>query len=526
MSSRRQEIYDRIRRTSKDEYIVEEMIRLGFWPASSGQPGDPAEEIRRRGELQRRLRALRTEASRLHNVEALEREARKRRMAESRRKRQETKERRLRERAERAEAWRARKSREIIYLGEKVSAGLGDTDGDREKLEAAGLPVMRTAEEVAGALGIAVGELRFLAFHRAVSRTSHYVRFTIPKRSGGERVISAPMPRLKAAQSWILDHLLDKLPVHDAAHGFRRGRSIVSNARPHVGKDVVVNVDLENFFPTVSYRRVKGLFVHMGYSEAVATILALLCTEPEIARTELDGVTYHVALGERFLPQGAPTSPAITNLLCRRLDRRLVAASEKLGFAFTRYADDLSFSASGEAARHIGRLLRQVGWIVDREGFRVHPDKTRVFRRSRRQEVTGIVVNDRPGVPRSTLRRFRATLFQLEKDGPEGKRWGQGRGDDVISSVLGFASYVAMVDPDKGEDLLRRARALVEKYGRKSPSRPRPEAPVASGSASGQPARSPAVESATDADVDDGGDDGDGDDDGGGGEKKKWWKLF
>ncbi len=559
MSSRRQELYDRIRATSKDEVIIEEMIRLGFWPASSGKPDDPADEIRRRGELERRLRALRTESARLRNIDALKREARKRRMAESRRKRQETKERRLRERVERAEAWKVQKSREIIYLGQGVSAGLGHEDGDRPKLERAGLPVIFTAAELAQAMALSIGELRFLAFSRPASRTSHYVRFTIPKRTGGERTISAPMPRLKQAQQWILHNVLrgpkaddahnvdDAEPtvdnvhgVHDAAHGFRPGCSIVTNAMPHVRQDVVVNVDLENFFPTVTYRRVKGLFRHIGYSEAVATILGLLCTEPEIAETELDGATYYVAVGQRFLPQGAPTSPAITNFLCRRLDRRLSKASGKLGFAYTRYADDLSFSGSGPARDHVGRLLRQVRWVVEQEGFRLHPQKTRVFGKGRRQEVTGIVVNERPAISRQVLRRFRAVLFHIEKDGPQGKHWGTGgdeRGDehgDVISSVLGFASYVAMVDPEKGHKLLTRAKALAAKHGRKRPPRDRAQqsqdprrAPQASSPA-------PQVDSPvpTSRDPDEpapSGGDKSGDDkggDGGGKKQKKWWKLF
>ena len=102
-------------------------------------------------------------------------------------------------------------------------------------------------------------------------------------------IISAPLPRLKAAQHWVLKNVLEKLPVHEAAHGFRAGRSIVSNARPHVGAAVVVNLDLKDFFPTVVYPRVKGFFVKLGYSEATATALALLCTEPDMDEVELDG---------------------------------------------------------------------------------------------------------------------------------------------------------------------------------------------------------------------------------------------
>lgn len=250
----RQELYDRIRKSSKDEVILDEMVRLGFWPANSELAEDPAEEIRRKGELQRQLRALTTERYRLENVEALKKALRKQRLQESRKKRKENKERKLREREQRALQWKQRKQHEIDYLGEGVSAGLNDHEADQGKLEKSTLPIFATPEKLAQAMGITVGELRFLAFARKTSTTTHYKRFMLPKKTGGQRLISAPMPRLKRAQEWILGNILEKVQLHDAAHGFRRGRSIVTNAQPHVGADVVVNLDLKDFFPTVTYR--------------------------------------------------------------------------------------------------------------------------------------------------------------------------------------------------------------------------------------------------------------------------------
>jgi retron-type reverse transcriptase len=462
----RQELYDRIRTSSKDEVILEEMIRLGFWPREAGGPaGDPAEEIRR-GELERLLVSLTTERVRLQDTEAIKIAWRQQRMEESRLRRQENKERRLRERRERAEAWQRRKAQEILYLGEGVSAGLNEVASDDARLIAAGLPVLHRAEEMAAAMKISLGQLRFLAYARRVSSVSHYKRFQIPKKSGGMRQISAPMPRLKRAQEWVLRNILEKVPLHDAAHGFRRGRSIVSNATPHAGTDVVVNLDLQDFFPTITYRRIRGVFRKLGYCEQVATILALLCSEPQVDTVQLDGRTYHVARGERFLPQGAPTSPAITNLLCRRLDARLSRVAATLGFRYTRYADDLTFSASGESAANVGRILRRVRYVVEQEDLRVHPDKTRVWRRGRRQEVTGLVVNQRVNVSRQLLRRFRATLFQIEKDGPEDKRWGSS--SNVLRSIYGFANFVAMVDAARGRPFRERVQAILRKYGTRS----------------------------------------------------------
>src|SRR5262249_53556839 len=215
----------------------------------------------------------------------------------------------------------------------------------------------------------------------------------------------------------------------------------------------------QDFFPTITYRRVRGVFRKLGYSEQVATVLALLCTEPDVDAVELDGRTYYVARGERFLPQGTPTSPALTNLLCRRLDARLRRVAEQLGFRYSRYADDLTFSASGEAAANVGRVLRRVRYVVEQEDLRVHPTKTRVLRRGRRQEVTGLVVNQRVNVSRDVLRRFRATLFQIERDGPEGKHWGSS--PDLLSAIRGFANFVVMVDAEKGRQFQERVQAIL-----------------------------------------------------------------
>ena len=311
-------------------------------------------------------------------------------------------------------------------------------------------------------MGISVGKLRFLAFSRKTSPICHYIRFKISKKTGGDRFISAPMPKLKEAQRWILINILNKLDLHDAAHGFRRDRSIVSNAQPHVGQDVIINFDLKDFFPSISYRRVKGLFQSFGYSEAAATIFALLCTELEVEAVELDGKTYFVALGDRHLPQGSPASPAITNLLCRRLDRRLTAMAEDLGFIYTRYADDLTFSATGSSMRYICNVLQRTDDFATHEGFTINQQKTRIIRKSRQQEVTGVVVNSYPNIAKETLKRFRATLYQIEKDGLEGKHWGNTT--DVMAAIQGFANFVKMVNPAKGAEFLAQVQRIKNKY--------------------------------------------------------------
>ncbi|HBQ98709.1 MAG TPA: RNA-dependent DNA polymerase [Cyanobacteria bacterium UBA11691] len=462
----RQELYDRIRKMGREAFILEEMIRYGFWPEQGELPQDPADEIRRRSELYQQLSELRQKNRQLQDEQAIRRQLRKQRLAESRRKREETKQRREEERQARAQAWQERQQQEIVYLGEEVSGGLGEQQSNLSELDRHGLPQLATAADIAQEMGITLGELRFLAFDRKTATVSHYIRFKMPKKTRGERLISVPMPRLKRAQYWILSQILEKIPVHEAAHGFCRDRSIITNATPHVRAEVVINLDLKDFFPSISYRRVKGLFRSLGYSEAVATILALICTAPDVEEVSLDGQTYYIALNQRHLPQGSPASPAISNLICRRLDQRLTQMVDELGFTYTRYADDLTFSASGDVLRNICRILRRTESIIDYESFTLHPEKTRILRRKSCQlDVTGIVVNEGLNIDRKTLRKFRATLHQIETQGLEGKHWGHS--GNVLASIQGFANFVTMVNPEKGAQFQEQVSRIRQKYGRK-----------------------------------------------------------
>ena len=472
----RAEIYERIKASSKQEVILYEMQRLGFWPKGEGQPQLAAAHIQREGELQRELAELRQQIAVRQNPERALRQMRKERMQKALAQREETKRRQVQERHDKALAWHAKRATHVGYLGPGVSAALqGPQAGeappaagerrqaDPQRLARHGLPELADAAQLADAMGITVAELRFLGFHREVARTHHYHSFTLPKKTGGERLISAPMPRLKRAQYWVLDNILAKVPAHGAAHGFLAGRSIVSNAAPHAGHDVVINLDVKDFFPSIAFGRIKGVFRHLGYGEAMATLLALLCSENRAQAWQVDGEKLFVGgkARERVLPQGAPTSPMLTNLLCRRLDRRLLGLARQLGFVYTRYADDLTFSASGEAARdNVGRLLGRVRWILRDEGFTPHPDKERVMRKGRRQEVTGLVVNaDKPGVSRQTRRRLRAALHRATQASAGKPAHWQGQAAQP-SQLLGLAQFVYQVDPVQGGPLLGQARQL------------------------------------------------------------------
>ena len=457
-SDTRQQLYDRIRETSKDEVILEEMIRYGFWPAGSDRPNMPEDLIRRRGELQREISDLARQSRRYADPEQAIKEIMKERMRLARERRVETKRRQAQQRHDKAKAWADRRRDDIVHLGDTGSKALAGRENDVARLEANGLPVFDDMKAIANAMGVAIGELRLLAYDRKAARTTHYKRFQIAKKTGGMRTVSAPMPRLKRAQYWLLDNVLNKLEPHDAAHGFRAGRSIMSNAEQHTNKAVVINLDLKDFFPSIGFNRVKGLFKSFGYAEAQAAVFAFLATEADRTMLQLDGEIWHIADGGRVLPQGAPTSPAITNLLCRKLDCRLAGAAKKYGFTYTRYADDLTFSAEADDKDQLRRLMQIVRHVIREEGLTINEDKTRIMRKGSRQEVTGLTVNNGLSVSRKERRKFRAYLHQSQRDGIS-KSWRTG---NPANSALGFAQFLTMVHGSEGSvgQLAAKAKAV------------------------------------------------------------------
>jgi retron-type reverse transcriptase len=340
---------------------------------------------------------------------------------------------------------------DILFLGRGVSGRLHDRQSDGEKLAAAGLPLLSTPADLAAAMHLSLSQLRWLAFHAEVATRVHYVRFTVPKKGGGTRILSAPHRTLATAQRWVHDQILRRLPVETPCHGFVPGRGTVSNAAVHAGQEIVVGLDLKDFFPSVGFARVRSVFGRLGYSPAVATILALLCTECPRSMVEYGGTRYHVATGPRGLPQGACTSPALSNQVARRLDNRLAGLAARLDLRYTRYADDITFSGSAALEPRLGYLLGKVRELVEDEGFALNDKKTRVRRRYAAQVVTGLVVNDRPGVSRRDVRRLRAILHRARTEGLEAQNR-EGR-PDFRAWLAGMIAYVRMVRPDVGARL-------------------------------------------------------------------------
>ena len=344
-----------------------------------------------------------------------------------------------------------RRATDIVFLGRGVSRGLADRRSNIEKLQAGGLPLLSSPADLANAMGLTVSKLRWLAFHSDAPTRVHYVSFNIAKKSGGIRRLSAPHQQLAAAQHWILTNILNLIPVHQNAHGFVAQHSVVTNAAPHVGSSVVINADLKDFFPSITLARVDGLFRRIGYSPAIATILALLCTECPRDAVTFSGTTYHAAIGPRALPQGACTSPAISNLIANKLDRRMSAMADKLGWRYTRYADDLTWSIEAEPSPSVGYVLARIRHIVDDEGFSVNHEKTRIQRRSQQQSVTGVVVNDRLSVSRDTIREIRAILHNAKRTGLAAQN--RNAHPHFESWLAGMIGWIEMVNPQQGGKL-------------------------------------------------------------------------
>ncbi len=323
-------------------------------------------------------------------------------------------------------------------------------------------PVLDDAAQLAERLGMTVDDLvtaadtRLIARRARSERMAHY-RYRWMARPTGGRLLETPKPRLKALQRAVLDGLLSPIPVHPAAHGFRYRRSARTGAALHVGSEVVITLDLEHFFAAITAGRIWGVLRSAGYPEPVAHLLAGLTTHatPVSALAQMPtgpdpGRDFRLRrrLAAPHLPQGAPSSPQLANLVAYALDRRLAAYAENSGACYTRYADDLSFSGGTDLARRSGALTAGVARIVSESGFRLNPAKTRTRRRSQRQVVTGIVVNDKTNPARPEVDRLKAVLHQCRTAGPAAaNREGL---SDFRSHLLGRISWVAALNPARG----------------------------------------------------------------------------
>lgn len=230
-----------------------------------------------------------------------------------------------------------------------------------------------------------------------------YTRFTIKKKSGGIREIKAPFPKLKEIQRAINNILQLVYTVQEQAFGFVPSRNITDNARLHIGSGFVLNIDIQDFFPSIHFRRVKKMLEKSPFHltaerEPLAFLIANLCTE------------------EGVLPQGAPTSPILTNIICQRLDRRLQELANQYKAIYSRYADDITFSSNDFIFTR--RFMQRLEKILKDDRFILNQEKTRIQGKAFRQEVTGLTVNEKVNVSRQFYRSYRTLLHLYKSKGP------------------------------------------------------------------------------------------------------------
>ena len=303
-----------------------------------------------------------------------------------------------------------------------------------QALKRRSLPVIFDVSHFCGLVGF---QFRYV---RNASRSSrrYYRIFGIPKKREGTRTIAEPLPNLKEIQRWILENILNHVAVSAYAKAYAKGRSPKAGARLHCKQPVLLTVDIKEFFSSISSDRVRVLFEGLGYHRTVAKLLAGLCT--------LDG----------SLPQGAPTSPALSNLICRRLDARIAGYCKRRRIRYTRYADDIALSGCFQP----GQLISLVATVLASEGLRLNETKTRVARKNNRQVVTGIVVNRRPHPPRAYRRAIRQSAFYIERHGLFGHMQNRGLSKANHASFLfGCAQWALFLNP-ADRDALKLAGVL------------------------------------------------------------------
>jgi len=328
------------------------------------------------------------------------------------------------------------------------------------------VPRVDSKAELAAWLSLTASELDWFADLKGLNRKqpdarlNHYHYTILTKKSGNIRLIEAPKQHLSHIQRKILSHILDLVPAHPAAHGFVKGRSIKTFAAPHVGRAVVLRMDLEDFFPSFPARRIQSFFRTLGYPQPVADILGGLCTNsvhfhswkaPEFHASP-DVINQARRLYSRpHLPQGAPTSPALANLCSYRLDCRLAGLAKSAGATYTRYADDLAFSGDHHFAARADRFSTSVAAIAMDSGFAVNHHKTHIMRRGVRQHLAGLVTNQRLNVPRDEFDRLKAILTNCIRHGWQSQnRAGQ---PDFRSHLEGRVGFIESVHSARGARL-------------------------------------------------------------------------
>ncbi|EOE5652704.1 retron St85 family RNA-directed DNA polymerase [Cronobacter sakazakii] len=281
------------------------------------------------------------------------------------------------------------------------------------------LPILENVDDLSQSLRLPKEVISKFSFNN----DRYYHRIEMEKKSGGIRHIESPLKELKAIQRWVLRYILDKLSPSVYAKGFVRKKSIFDNAKPHEGNQYVLNLDLKDFFTSVQASHVYTLFKNIGYNNNIAFILTSFCTKGG------------------YLPQGAPTSPALSNLVCLRLDHRISTYCKKRALTYTRYADDLCIS--GNKILILQKASYLIKDIICDEGFTINVKKEKFLGPKVRREVTGLTVTPKITISKKNYCLYRKRIYDLVRTETPNKH-------EIIKGIL---SFVRSIDKDKGKKL-------------------------------------------------------------------------
>lgn len=271
---------------------------------------------------------------------------------------------------------------------------------------------------------------------------AYYRYHKILKKNGDVRKIKEPLPNLKAIQYWILNNIFEKMEVSAFAKAYVKKRGLKQNLRFHKSQKKVLCIDIKDFFPSISFNKVQNIFLNSGYSIELSNYLAKLC-----------------CLKEK-LPQGAPTSPYISNLIFKDIDYEIANYSKKNNLRYTRYADDLTFSGDFDEAIILGQIKK----IIEENDFILNEDKTKLMLYSERQIVTGIIVNDKPQLDKETRKEIRQHLFYIKKYGLKSHMERNKINDNIfLNKLMGKISFGLYLNP-KDEKLKDSMSYLTELY--------------------------------------------------------------
>jgi RNA-directed DNA polymerase len=304
------------------------------------------------------------------------------------------------------------------------------------RLTMLGLPVVQSLNDLSERTRISKNTI-YQFSHNA---NKYYKTFTIPKKSGGLRVINQPSKNLKGLQSWILRNILDKLSVSNSCKGFEKGQSIVNNVSPHKGASTILTIDLKNFFPSINGKLIYSIFFSLGYNKFISTILTNICTI------------------NNCLPQGSPCSPKLANLVAWKLDLRLQGYIGKKGLTYTRYADDLTFS--GLNPSKVVQTISTVRKIIESENFKINYRKMRIAGPAKSKIITGLTLyDDNFGIGRKKYKLLRSKIHHLTIEEEQ-------TNTKLLSDVKGWLAYL------KNVDILRykQAKSYIKELQRNHPT--------------------------------------------------------